>query len=94
MLGRCFAAEGWHEEAVGEYRDALTQIAGLEADRELSIRYDLMSSLIERAKLEKRGDLAREAAEICSAIVRKNIGYRDIRQKRKDIDVLQKELPT
>ena len=94
MLGRCFAAEGWHEEAVGEYRDALTQIAGLEAERELSIRYDLMSSLIERAKLEKRGDLAREAAEICSAIVRKNIGYRDIRQKRKDIDVLQKELPT
>ncbi|MSR42126.1 MAG: hypothetical protein EXS10_09555 [Phycisphaerales bacterium] len=93
MLGRCFAAEGWHEEAVGEYRDALTQVAGLEAERDLSIRYDLMSSLIERAKLEKRGDIAREAAEICSAIVRKNIGYRDIRQKRKDIDALQKELP-
>ncbi len=93
MLGRCFAAEGWHEEAVGEFRDALTQVVGLEAERELSIRYDLMTSLIERAKLEKRGDMAREAAEICSAILRKNIAYRDIRQKRKDIDALQKELP-
>jgi len=34
--------------------------------------------------------LAEEAAEICSAIVRKDIKYRDIRDRRREIDELSK----
>jgi tetratricopeptide (TPR) repeat protein len=92
MLGRCFAAEGWHVEAIGEFREALQVLDATGADRELDIRYDLMNSLIEQARAEKSAGPAKEAAEICSAIVRKNIGYRDIREKRKLIDTVIKEL--
>ncbi|MFZ9881714.1 MAG: hypothetical protein ACO3QC_09975, partial [Phycisphaerales bacterium] len=93
MLGKCFAAEGWHGEAIGEFREALQSLGLGEADRELPIKYDLMLSLIELAKSEKNGNHAREAAEICSAIVRRDISYRDIRSKRKEIDALMKDLP-
>jgi hypothetical protein len=64
-----------------------------ESDRELPIKYDLMVSLMELAKAEKNGTYAREAGEICSAIVRRDISYRDIRTKRKEIDALVKEMP-
>lgn len=93
MLGRCFAAEGWHGEAVGEYREALGALGAGEADRELPIKYDLMVSLMELARGERNGTFAREAGEICSAIVRRDISYRDIRAKRKEIDALMKEFP-
>lgn len=93
MLGRCFAAEGWHGEAIGEFREAISGLGVGEGERELPIKYDLMVSLMELARAEKNGAHAREAGEICSAIVRKDISYRDIRQKRKEIDALMKELP-
>jgi tetratricopeptide (TPR) repeat protein len=94
MLGRCFAASGWHGEAIGEFREALQGLGAGEGERELPIKYDLMVSLMEQARTEKSGAAAREAGEICSAIVRRDISYRDIRTKRKEIDALMKELPT
>ena len=93
MLGKCFSAEGWHSEAVGEYREALQGLGMGEGDRELPIKYDLMVALMELSRAEKNGAYAREAGEICSAIVRRDISYRDIRSKRKEIDALMKELP-
>jgi hypothetical protein len=93
MLGKCFAAEGWHGEAVGEYREALQGLGLGEGDRELPIKYDLMVALMELSRAEKNGAYAREAGEICSAIVRRDISYRDIRSKRKEIDALMKEMP-
>jgi Flp pilus assembly protein TadD len=92
MLGKCFANEGWHQEAVGEFREAIEKLDATERDRELMIRYDLMRSLIDLARDSNSIEEAREAAEICSAIVRKDISYLDIRQKRKDVDALIKEL--
>ena len=92
MLGKCFAAEGWHVEAIGEFREALQVLDATGAERELDIRYDLMNSLIEQARAEKSAGPAKEAAEICSAILRKNIGYKDIRDKRKLIDTVIKDL--
>lgn len=94
MLGKCFAASGWHGEAIGEYREALQSLGAGEVERELPIKYDLMVSLMEQARAERSGASAREAGEICSAIVRRDISYRDIRTKRKDIDALVKEFPT
>jgi hypothetical protein len=94
MLGRCFAAEGWHSEAVGEYREAIQGLGAGEGERELPIKYDMMVALMELSRSERNGAYAREAGEICSAIVRRDISYRDIRAKRKEIDTLMKDMPT
>jgi hypothetical protein len=92
MFAKCMAAEGWHREAIDEYRDALQNVEASDRDRELAVRYDLMLSLIEEAKKSRRIDFANEALEICSGIVRKDIAYRDIRAKRREIEDLQKQL--
>lgn len=92
LLGRCFAREGWHSEAIGEYKETLAAIDATEKERELIIRYDLMVSLIEHARSERSVELAKEALEICSGIARKDITFRDIRNRRKEIDQLIKDL--
>jgi tetratricopeptide (TPR) repeat protein len=92
MLGRCFAKEQWHPEAIAEYKEALGSIDVIDQDLELEIRYDLMASLIEHAREERAIDVAKDALEICSGIARKKITYRDIRAKRKVIDQLIREL--
>ncbi len=92
MLGKCFAKEQWHMEAIAEYKEAINAIDATEKERELAIRYDLMTSLIEHAREERSIDIAREALDICSGIARKNITYRDIRGKRKEIDQLIRDL--
>jgi tetratricopeptide (TPR) repeat protein len=92
MLGRCFAAMGWHTEAISEFRESLTAIDVTSRDVELDIKYELMLSLIELAKSERSPAEAKEAFDICSAIVRTNIGYRDIRDRRKEIEQLRKDL--
>lgn len=92
LLGRCFAAEGWHRDAISEYKDAMNAIDATESERELDVRYDLMVSLLEFAKQERSVEHAKEALEICSTIVRKNITYRDIRAKRKEVDQVLREL--
>ena len=92
MLGRCFAAQDWHGEAVGEFKEALQVLDAGNAERELDIKYDLMNSLIELARSAKDAQAARDAAEICSYILRKNIAYRDIRDRRKQVDALVKEI--
>ena len=61
-------------------------------ETELSVRYDLMVSLMGFARDENSLETAREALEICSSIVRKDITYRDIRVCRKQAGELIKEL--
>ena len=51
-----------------------------------------MLALIELARAERSLQHAKDAAETCSAILRKDIGYRDIRNRRKELDALVKEL--
>lgn len=92
LLGLCFARDGWHDVAVGELKEALENIDASERDRELDVRYDLMVSLTEYARDERSLESAKEALEICSSIARKNITYRDIRARRKEIDTLIREL--
>jgi tetratricopeptide (TPR) repeat protein len=91
MLGRCFAAESWHDIAIQEYKEALDRTEPGDREMELAIRYDLMVSLMEHARTEQSLEVARESLEICSSIARKDITYRDIRACRKQVDVLIKE---
>ena len=92
LLGRCFVQEGWHGEAVGEFKEALAALDVTTGDREMDIRYDLMVTLIELAKAEKSIQHAKDAQELCSAILRKDIGFRDIRSRRKETDELVRQL--
>ncbi|MEC9234572.1 MAG: hypothetical protein VX403_11735, partial [Planctomycetota bacterium] len=61
-------------------------------DLELPIKYDMMVALISLAREQASRELADEAADICSEIVRKNIKYRDIRDRRREIDELAKSM--
>ncbi|MFK7959374.1 MAG: tetratricopeptide repeat protein [Phycisphaerales bacterium] len=86
MLGRCFFAEGWHSEAVGEFDEAIDATDATMRDVELAVKYDLMVALVELAKVENDSEAARRAQTICSEIVRRDITYRDIRKRRKEVD--------
>ncbi len=92
MLGRSFAAETWHDDAIKEFKEALERVEPGDKETELSVRYNLMVSLMEFARDEKSLESAREALEICSSIVRKDITYRDIRACRSQVGELIKEL--
>ena len=92
LLGRCFAVEGWHSEAIAEFKDVLSKIDATESERELEVRYDLMVSLSDLAEAEQSEEHAREALEICSGIARQDITYRDIREQRRAIDTLVRSL--
>jgi len=92
MLGRSFAAETWHDDAIKEFKDALERVEPGDRDTELSVRYNLMVSLMEFARDEESLESAREALEICSSIVRKDITYRDIRACRSRVGDLIKDL--
>ncbi|MDG1136965.1 MAG: hypothetical protein P8N28_01790 [Phycisphaerales bacterium] len=91
-LGRCFASEGWYSEAVGEFKESIKALGGSDNEMELSLRYELMQSLAKKAKKDENIDLAKEAMDICSGIARKDISYRDIRDCRRHLDDLVKEL--
>jgi tetratricopeptide (TPR) repeat protein len=91
-LGRCFTTEGWYSEAIGEFKESIKALAGADNATELSLRYDLMQSLSAKAKKDANIDLAKEAMDICSRIARKDISYRDIRECRRNLDELVKEL--
>ena len=92
MLGRCFAKEEWHIEAIDVYKQAISHIEVANKDMELAIRYDLMISLMENARDEDSIELAKEAREICTSIVQADVTYKDIRSYRKNVDQLIKQL--
>ncbi|MDP7008657.1 MAG: hypothetical protein QGI78_03700 [Phycisphaerales bacterium] len=91
-LGKCFVTEGWYAEAIGEFKESIKTLAGSDNSTELSIRYDLMQALAKKAENDQNVELAREALEICSGIARKDISYRDIRDCRRNLDSLVKDL--
>jgi tetratricopeptide (TPR) repeat protein len=92
MLGRSFASDGFHDMAIQEFKESLERIEAGDRETELAIRYDLMVSLMEEARRERSLDHARQALEIASSIARKDITYRDIRNRRKQADELIREL--
>ena len=92
MLGRCFAEETWHIEAIQAYKEVLEHVEATEKEMELAIRYDLMISLMANAREERSLDLAKEARGICTSILQQDVTYRDIRSARKEVDQLIKEV--
>ena len=81
-----------YSQNTSEYKESIKALAGSDNETELSLRYDLMDSLAAKAKIDRNIDLAKEAMDICSGIARKDISYRDIRERRRNLDELVKEL--
>lgn len=79
-------------EAMDEFKEALARLEPSERHRELEVRYDLMASQIAHARTERDIGLAREALQNCTEILRKDIAFRDIRARRKELDTLIREL--
>ncbi len=91
-LGQSFLRMGWADEAVQTMREVL---AGLETQNDemgLEVRYNLMHALERRARDHKDLAAAEEAYKIASSIAVQQMGYRDVRAKRDDLQKLVKEL--
>ena len=58
-LGRCFSEEGWNQEAIAEYRDALEWIDATTRELELPIKYDMMCRSSPRQARAGPGSLPR-----------------------------------
>jgi len=90
-LGRSFSAIGWQEEAIATFREALEGMNEAEA-LSLELRYDLLSSLEQRARAERELGAAEEALALASKIALQQMTYKDIRQRRDALKALVTEL--
>jgi len=93
-LAASFVAMGWLDEAEGTYRRALERHEATGDDLALALRYGLMDVLQRRAAESRDLGTAEEAFKFASAIAIQQIGYRDIKTRREQLQALVKELRT
>lgn len=92
MLARSFLAMGWGDEAVTTFRQAL-DAHGRDGDATgMEVNYGLMDALLVKATEHRDLEAATEADKIASGIAIKDIGFKEIRQKRDAIKSLLAEL--
>lgn len=92
LLGECFSAIGYLDEAIDFTREAL-KIHGDPHDlRGLSLQYDLVGLLTRQAQESRELSSATEADTIASKIMQQDFGYRDIKSKRDELKALIAEL--
>lgn len=92
MLAQSFLAMGWGDEAVTTFRQAL-EAHGRDSDATgMEINYGLMDALLIKATDHRDLEAATEADKIASGIAIKDIGFKEIRQKRDSIKKLLAEL--
>lgn len=91
-LGVAFQAMGWADESVQTLRDALDGYPDPTDDLGMQLRYNLMTSLQQRAEETRDLASAEEALKLAQAIGVHQIGYRDIRARRDDIRTLMNRL--
>ena len=92
LLGQSFQKLGWHSEAVGMLRQAAEAHSSSDDDLALDLRYGLLLALEGKAREDRDIESAEEATKLASAIAMKQIGYRDVRARRDELQTLIKEL--
>ncbi|MCG3121904.1 MAG: hypothetical protein GIKADHBN_00277 [Phycisphaerales bacterium] len=92
-LGRSFLKIGWIGEAIETFRRALDARDVL-PDLAIELKYDLMLSLLAKARQDRDIGAAEEADKIASSIAIQQITYRDIRAKREELKKLIGDLRT
>ncbi len=92
MLAKSFLAMGWGDEAVTTFRQAL-EAHGRESDTTgMEINYGLMVALLTKATDHRDLQAATEADKIASSIAIRDIGFKEVRQKRDALKALLAEL--
>jgi tetratricopeptide (TPR) repeat protein len=86
-LGRSFLKIGWIGEAIETFRRALDARDVL-PDLAIELKYDLMLSLLAKARQDRDIGAAEEADKIASSIAIQQITYRDIRARREELKKL------
>ena len=92
LLGQSFQKLGWHNEALGMLKQAAEAHHSSDDELALDLRYGLMLALEGKAREERDVAAAEEATQLASAIAMKQIGYRDVRARRDELQGLIKEL--
>ncbi|MCA9311570.1 MAG: hypothetical protein KDA21_10220 [Phycisphaerales bacterium] len=92
MLGQSFLQMGWNDEAESTLRRTLEGHENAGDDMGLALRYDLMNVLAARAERDRDPDAAEEALKLASGIAIKQINYRDIRERREQVQELLRTL--
>lgn len=94
LLGQSFLSMGWLDEAEGTFRRAIETHEVPGDDLGLSLRYNLMVTLTKRATEAREIAAAEEAFKLASGIAIQQINFRDIRERREQLQNLVKELRT
>lgn len=92
ILAQCFLALGWNDEAEQTYREAIDGHDVQSDDLALELRYGLMESIARRAEAEEDLDAAKEALGLAGKIAMQQIDYKDVREKREQLQALTKKL--
>jgi len=92
MLAQSFLAMEWGDEAVTTFRQALDAHGRDSDETGMEINYGLMDALLTKATDHRELEAAIEADKIASGIAIKDIGFKEIRQKRDSIKKLLAEL--
>lgn len=87
-LGLSFQQAGFIDEAIETLRQALTMTPETDEKAVMELQYGLMEALLARAVEQRSLADAEEALKIASSITIKNIGFKQIRQKRDEIRAL------
>ncbi len=91
-LGQAFAKMDWLDEAESSFRAAIEAHHTDSDDFAMDLRYGLMDTLERKARSQQDPDAADEAFKLASAIAVKQIGYKDIRERRAKLQTLAKEI--
>lgn len=92
LLAQAFYRIGWMDEAESTYREALNDHANPNDDHGLQMRYGLMEVLQKRAEEDGDAAAADEAFKLASGIAVQHINFRDIRERRKHLQDLVKQI--
>lgn len=92
MLAQSFSSIGWYDEAEATFRAAIENHEMPNDDLGLSLRYGLMTTLQQKAELNSDLAAAEEAFKLASGIAVQQINFRDIRERRQNIQELLKRL--
>lgn len=91
-LGLSFQQAKFIDEAIETLRQALTMTAESDEKAVMELQYGLMEALFSRAQEFRSLPDAEEANKIASSITIKNIGFKQIRQRRDEIRALIQKL--
>lgn len=91
-LGQAFSKMDWLDEAESSFRAAIEAHPSENDDFAMDLRYGLMVTLERKAEASHDPEAADEAFKLASAIAVKQIGYRDIRERRARLQNLAKEI--